>query len=145
METHYILVAEDDGDDQMLFNAALKECSTDFIVNFFANGEQLIQFLDRLLSVRPCCIFLDLNMPKMDGLETLRCIKDHEQLRNIPVVMLSTSNNPSEIDTCRASGAFDFLVKPETYGKLVAMIKEVLSLFSEKPATNIHNDLAWAD
>lgn len=144
METHYILVAEDDSDDQLLFNAALRECNTDFTVNFFSNGEQLVLFLEQLLSVRPCCIFLDMNMPVMDGLETLRCIKDHEQLRNIPVIMLSTSNNSREIATCKASGAFDFLVKPETYGNLVAMIKKVLSLFTEKPAGNIQNDFPWA-
>lgn len=69
--------------------------------------------------VTPGCILLDLNMPGMDGREVLRFIKTHPRLKQVPVVVLSSSNDPRDITTCYRDGANSYMVKPPNFEGLV--------------------------
>ena len=93
-----ILMADDDADDRLLAKDALAECKLPGELHFVENGEELLDYLNRrgrftqmATSPRPGLILLDLNMPKKDGREALREIKNNPDLRKIPVVVLTTS------------------------------------------------------
>ena len=93
-----ILIADDDADDRMLISDALRESRVSNDLHFVENGEELLDYLrnrgkfsDALKFPRPGLILLDLNMPKMDGREALKEIKETPELKSIPVVVLTTS------------------------------------------------------
>jgi CheY-like chemotaxis protein len=127
MQNNFILIAENDSDDQLFFRTALGECNTDLVPVFFQNGEELLQYINNGVTQLPAAIFLDLNMPKMNGMEALLEIKRRPQLDKVPVIMISTSNNPYEIDKCRTIGASDFMVKPNTFRQLSDSLRTMLS------------------
>ena len=113
-----ILLADDDEDDCMFFKRALDEM--DLSTQFFAvhDGEQLIKHLSENLTHLPHIIFLDYNMPRKNGLECLHEIKNNNDLKHIPVVMFSTSNNWDTINSLFKSGAHVYIRKPSDFGQL---------------------------
>jgi len=122
-----IMIVDDDIDDRDFFSEAVAELAipTDCLTSF--NGENALILLrnggDRL----PDCIFLDLNMPKMDGRIFLVELKKDEKLKNIPVVMYSTSSHQKDIDETRALGAIFFVTKPTEFKKLLQTISFVMN------------------
>lgn len=99
-----ILMAEDDADDRLFTGMALKENSVANPLVTVNNGEELLEYLyqkgkfsDPATSPQPCFILLDLNMPKLDGREALKIIKDDEKLKGIPVVVMTTSKAEEDI------------------------------------------------
>lgn len=127
-----ILVADDDGDDFLLLKEALLEVSpappAEEIRNV-QNGEELMNYLlrqgkyaDPRNSPVPDLIFLDLNMPRKDGLSALREIRSNARLCHIPVNIFSVSNNAKDILAGYQSGANSFLTKPARYTDLVQMM-----------------------
>ena len=130
----FIVCADDDQDDQMLFQEALQATGYSHLLHQVYNGALLIQFLEdgakeqRLL---PDLIFLDLNMPVKDGRETLRSIKAAKSpYKNIPVIVLTTSNSMADIETCYEYGANLFVVKPSSFNELSRILKGFMELFS---------------
>jgi DNA-binding response OmpR family regulator len=118
----YILVAEDDEDDQFLLREAFSECGADCPLEFVGDGAELMSYLDNRLhdaSHLPSLILLDLNMPKKNGRQVLLEIKQHEYLQRIPVVMVTTSKNVEDITFCEQAGAADYVVKPAQFSELV--------------------------
>ena len=94
------------------------------MILFAENGEEVIEILTRFSSGElPCLIVLDLNMPKMNGTETLRYLKSEERFRKIPVIIYSTSINPVERDRCLHLGARDYISKPASFGESVSTAK----------------------
>jgi len=91
------------------------------------DGVELLSYL-RSHVVHPDLIFLDLNMPRKDGREALRELKADTALKTIPVIMLSTSSAPFDVDECYRSGANFFLSKPDDYHALVDMLTHMLAL-----------------
>jgi CheY-like chemotaxis protein len=124
-----ILMADDDEDDVLLTRTALEESR---LKNpFFAvkDGEELLDYLchrgkfsDPQTAPRPGLILLDLNMPRKDGREALREIKANPTLRQIPVVVLTTSKAEEDIIRSYDLGANSFIVKPVTFASLVNVI-----------------------
>ena len=102
-KTIHIIVADDDEDDRALFEMAVKELNTAFELTVLNDGPALLSFLDS--HKKPDIIFLDLNMPKMNGFECLKQLKKSELYKHIPVVVLSTSNREEDIEKCRELGA----------------------------------------
>lgn len=132
MIRQFILVAEDDPDDQYLLQTALSDNGFTEKVDFVSNGVELISFLNSLLEVEahpelPKLIILDLNMPKMDGKEALRKIKSHAELRKIPVVVFTTTKNQREVQRCYDLGANTYVVKPSSYATLLDIVREICS------------------
>ncbi|HXL73532.1 MAG TPA: response regulator, partial [bacterium] len=99
-----ILMAEDDADDRMLAQKALVKNGADNPLITVNNGKELLDYLyqkgnysDPSTSPKPCLILLDLNMPKVDGREALKSIKNDENLKSIPVVIMTTSQSEEDI------------------------------------------------
>jgi CheY-like chemotaxis protein len=125
-----ILMADDDPDDRLLVKDALCECGEESPaadrIRFVEDGEDLMDYLQRRgrhsdpsHSPRPDLILLDLNMPRKDGREALREIRADEELRNIPVVVFSTSRAETDITLVYGLGANSFVTKPVAFDLLV--------------------------
>ncbi len=125
-----ILIADDDEDDREMIQDAIKESRLINSIHCVKDGEEMMDYLqnlgkykDQIKNPFPGLILLDLNMPRMDGREALREIKTNLQLRQIPVVVLTTSQ--AEVDILRTYelGANSFITKPVLFGELVKVIK----------------------
>jgi CheY-like chemotaxis protein len=122
-----LLVADDDADDRLLLQDAFQTLGFSTEVRFVENGEELLASLqgrdgsepERL----PHLILLDLNMPMLDGRETLRLIKADERLCSIPVVVLTTSQSARDVVESFMSGANAYVPKPGSFENLVRMLK----------------------
>lgn len=133
-----ILVADDDPDDRLMFKDSFEETGMHNTVHFVNDGEELLDYLMRrgtyasLTNVRlPGLILLDLNMPKKDGREALKEIKGNPSLRQIPVVVFTTSK--AEEDICRSYelGVNSFICKPLSYDVLVKTVKSLVKYWLE--------------
>jgi CheY-like chemotaxis protein len=125
-----ILLADDDEEDRMLACDALAESRVSNNINCVTDGEDLMDYLQRrgkyttpAAAPRPGLILLDLNMPKKDGREALREIKSNPRLRQIPVVVMTTSKADEDIYRSYDSGASSFISKPVTFDGLVELMK----------------------
>jgi CheY-like chemotaxis protein len=125
-----ILMAEDDEDDRLLTKEALEENRLTNDLRFVEDGEELLDYLnrrgtyaDRAQSPRPGLILLDLNMPRKDGREALQEIKGDPRLREIPVVILTTSKADEDIHRSYALGANSYITKPVTFAGMVEMTR----------------------
>ncbi|WP_271254853.1 response regulator [Pseudanabaena sp. Chao 1811] len=125
-----ILVAEDDEDDRMLMQDALEENRLANDLHFVCDGEELMDYLqhrgqyhDPKTSPRPSLILLDLNMPRKDGREALKEIKSDPALRQIPVVVLTTSKAEEDILRTYDLGVSSFIAKPVIFESMVQIIK----------------------
>lgn len=114
-----ILVVDDDPEDRSIIEDGFAEVGMDTWVHYEENGEKALHFLRATADDRqlPCLIILDLNMPRMNGTQTLRAIKENERFKNITVLIYSTSLNPIEKNECIQLGARDFVIKPVTYSE----------------------------
>ena len=127
-----ILMADDDEDDCLLAQEALVESRLANNLHIVSDGEQLMDYLyhrgkysDIDLSPRPGLILLDLNMPKKDGREALKQIKADANLRQIPIVILTTSKADEDIYRSYDLGANSFITKPVTFSGLVEVMKTI--------------------
>jgi two-component system response regulator len=127
----YVLIAEDDEDDRFLVEAAMKECGHRDHLTFVENGVELLTFLraekkkNPMEKHFPTFILLDLNMPKKDGREVLKEIKEDEDLRVIPIVVFTTTKNENEVRRCYELGANTYVVKPVSFDKLVKVVGDI--------------------
>ena len=128
MPDAFILIAEDDADDRFLLQAAFQENGFSDKLHFVDNGVELMDYLfsirneDGMPVVLPKFILLDLNMPKKDGREVLREIKQHPDLKKIPVVIFSTTNNEQEMRRCYELGANSYITKPNSFDHLLKIV-----------------------
>lgn len=127
-----ILVADDDSDDCLLTREAFRENRLAHRLHFVHNGEELLDYLhgrppftDRQRFPLPGLILLDLNMPLKDGREALVEIKSDPRLRNIPVVILTTSAEPEDILRSYADGANSFISKPGSFSGLLDTVRAI--------------------
>jgi CheY-like chemotaxis protein len=124
----YIFLADDDADDRLLFEDALRELNSKTRLTIAQDGVELLDILNETVPPPPDVIFLDLNMPRKNGFECLEEIKQKHKLKDIPVVILSTSSQESTIDQVYEQGAHYYIRKPNSYKKLKALIEQVLSI-----------------
>lgn len=127
--TKNIFLTDDDADDCLLFSEALHEIySQDEARLIIANdGVKLMQALDESVPPPPEVIFLDLNMPRKDGFECLDEIRRDPKLKDIPVVIYSTSSNNDIVNRTYQQGANYYICKPQSYNLLKRTIQFVLS------------------
>ncbi|MBF0460350.1 MAG: response regulator [Magnetococcales bacterium] len=120
-----ILLLEDDRVDAMTVKRALKVIHVNNPVAVVGNGEEGVAWLQDPQNEQPCIILLDLNMPRMNGIEFLNVIKQEERLRTIPVVVLTTSKD--ELDRARSFGlgVAGYMVKPVDYLQFVEVIRTI--------------------
>ncbi len=127
-----ILIVDDDADDRQMIAEAFQENRLANELKYAEDGEQLMDYLCRrgefknpATSPRPGLILLDLNMPKKDGREAIKEIKGNPELRDIPVVVLTTSKAEEDIYRTYNLGVNSFITKPVTFDALVAITKDL--------------------
>ncbi|MDR7372878.1 response regulator [Flavobacterium aquidurense] len=131
-----IILAEDDKDDQDLFMEALSATKVPSEVTTVENGEQLINTLKDPDEQKPDIVFIDINMPVKGGKEALSEIKSDEELKEIPAVMLSTSNHPKDIEDTFNEGANLYIQKPSSFTSFILILKKVFILHWTKALLN---------
>lgn len=120
-----ILLVEDDTVDARTVKRALDDLGAATPLIHLTNGEEALRYLRNDQNERPCIILLDLNMPRMNGIEFLRAIKDEENLKTIPVIVLTTSREGRDVlDTFDLSVA-GYVVKPVDYKRFVDTIRTI--------------------
>ena len=128
-----ILLADDDAGHMRLIEKNLGRAGLNNPIERFEDGAAILDFLfSRGARVRqadkPYLLLLDIRMPKVDGVEVLRQVKADHELRKIPVIMLTTTDDPREVERCHALGCNSYIVKPVDYEKFAEAIKH-LGLF----------------
>ncbi|SRR5579871_1270176 len=135
----YFVVVDDNQGDQLLLKKALEDNGVEEPFRFVGNGLDLIHLLEEckpsLLTpagILPCLILLDLYMPRVDGHEALRIIKNDRDLRKIPIIILTSSHTEHDITQSYHEGANSFLSKPMEYRNLVGLIGLVKKYWLEE-------------
>ena len=129
-----VLVADDDQNDVFFLRRAFDKAGLPYPVHDVRDGQEAIDYLsgcndfkDRSQFPLPALLLLDLKMPRVSGFDVLRWLETRQELRDLPVVVLSSSNQPSDIEKAQALGADDYLVKPTQFDELMELAKKITS------------------
>ncbi len=126
-----IIIAEDDAGHARLIEKNLGRVGLHNPIQRFENGQDVLDFLFRRgpgphrKTDTAYLLLLDIRMPKVDGVEALRQIKEDPTLRKLPVIMLTTTDDPREIERCHLLGCNSYIVKPVDYDKFAEAIKQL--------------------
>lgn len=128
-----ILVVDDDPEDHLIIKEFFREAGKDNNVRFLDNGKKAIEFLQLIPDDVPLpkLLVLDLNMPVLNGTQTLIHIKQLGRFKHIPVIIFSTSENENEKRKCLSFGASDYVVKPSTYEDGLKMVEKFTSYIAD--------------
>jgi CheY-like chemotaxis protein len=124
-----VLLIEDNLIEIMKMERTILSLGLEHTVNVANNGEEALEILEDALRW-PDLILLDLNMPRISGLEFLSILKNNKQLKHIPTVILTTSDNQKDIEECYRIGVSGYIVKPLKYNDYIDKIQNVLSYWS---------------
>ncbi len=127
-----ILLADDDIDDCGFFRDALGELEEPIQFSAVHDGEQLMQLLSNELNELPNVLFLDLNMPRKNGFECLAEIKFSKKLKQLPVIIFSTSFEQEVVNELYENGAQYFIRKPSEFSQFKKIIQQTLTLFPQR-------------
>jgi CheY-like chemotaxis protein len=132
--TKTVLVADDDQNDVFFLRRAFDKAGLPYPVHDVRDGQEAIDYLsgsahfqDRSQFPLPDLLLLDLKMPRMSGFDVLRWLESRNDLKDLPVVVLSSSNQPSDIEKAQALGADDYLVKPTHFDELMDLARKITS------------------
>ncbi len=128
-----IWLADDDKDDGDLFTDVVKQILPLSTVTVIGRGDLLMEKLKG--EERPDCLFLDINMPEMDGLECLLQIRAQRIFRNLPIIIFSSTTQPAHLSTSYEYGANLFYTKPSSFQELIAGLSSILKLNWKDPGT----------
>jgi CheY-like chemotaxis protein len=123
--TKPVLLLEDDRVDVLSVTRAFRELKIVNPLQVVGNGEEGLHYLTDGNNPKPCLILLDVNMPRMNGLEFLKRIKSDEELRRIPVIVLTTSKADQDMLESYRHGVAGYIVKPATYLQLVEVVRVI--------------------
>ena len=133
-----ILIADDDIDDQMLLRDGFIEANIPASFGFASDGEELLEMLRKPGAVHKKgvdLVILDLNMPRMDGLEALDSLRSDPELEETAVIVLSTSDNPQDSRRCIQLGALDYLGKPNSGDGYATLASSIYNAWLAKGIT----------
>jgi CheY-like chemotaxis protein len=119
-----LLLADDDIDDIELFYEAVKEVQPDAELAIAHTGRQL---LSRLQGCTPAIIFLDINMPEMNGWQCLKFLKSDAMWKHIPVIIYTTSSSKRDVEIANDLGAYKLVTKPDRFRDLLKMLSEIIT------------------
>ena len=127
-----ILLVEDNPNDVELTLRALRKQNLDTKVFVVRDGAEALDFIfasgnyaSRKIDVRPKVVFLDLKLPKVDGIEVLRKVKADDRTRNIPIVMLTSSQEERDVAESYKLGANSYIVKPVDFGQFTESVRQL--------------------
>lgn len=129
LKTLKILLIEDDAIEVMKFKRVLSNLRLNHSIVEANNGEEALKILN-IKDQMPNIILLDLNMPKIDGIEFLSNLKKNDKLRHIPAVVLTTSNNIKDLKKCYEIGIAGYILKPLKYEDYITKIESLLTYWS---------------
>jgi CheY-like chemotaxis protein len=135
MQQHYIIIVDDDEDDRFLIESAFQDTMLQTRLQFFDNGDSLLSFMQSCPSVLPSVILMDINMPGRSGIETLQILKTASPMKNVPIIIFSTTKSAHEINEVYNSGANSFITKPSSYEGLKALVHKIHSYWVETNLT----------
>lgn len=118
-----IYIAEDDRDDFLMLKEAIEDVLPKFNIEHAVDGKAFLQLLNK--GVEPDLIFLDLNIPRKNGIDCLIELRQIEKLKTTPVIIYSTSSAIDEIDLCYKNGCTLYLVKPVSFKDLVSQLRKI--------------------
>ncbi|MCW3074045.1 MAG: hypothetical protein JWP69_1114 [Flaviaesturariibacter sp.] len=121
-----VLYADDDTDDRGWVSEACMAAGSSIKIDFVENGKQVLDYLEAIPTTQlPSLIVLDLNMPEMDGRQTLQQLKSNPFYKQIPVVIVTTSSNKIDKEVCSRLGAALYLTKPDTHAEWQKIIQQL--------------------
>lgn len=126
-----ILLVEDDPGDAMLVEEALLDGAEDRSVVQVSDGVAALEYLRDTAQPRPDLIVLDLNMPRMNGAETLKALKEDEALKSIPTVILTTSAASQDVSAAYATYASAYVVKPVNLDDFISAVRNIDTFYRE--------------
>ncbi len=124
-----ILFVEDDAIEVMMFNRVIQKIGINHRLIEANNGENALEILNAK-EIIPDIILLDLNMPKLNGVDFLRILKNDEHLKHIPTIVFTTSNNYRDISECYNIGIAGYIIKPLKYDDYLVLVKKTLDYWS---------------
>jgi CheY-like chemotaxis protein len=132
MTNQDILLVEDNPDDVELTRIAFAEAGIDGRLAVVRDGAEALDYLfargayaDRAGAPLPAIVLLDLNLPKLDGREVLQGIRGDDRTRNLPVVVLTTSDEPFDVEASYALGVNSYIRKPVDFDQFVSVVKQI--------------------
>jgi len=125
------LIIDDDPDDQEIFIMCIKKISKHINCTTMNNGVDAVAMLKTDTAYTPQYIFIDVNMPKINGIECLRMIKNIDRLKYAKIYMYSTTSEGATVTESKRLGANDFLVKPSKTAELKEKLSEIFEIVSE--------------
>lgn len=131
-EPIHLLLADDDNDDCLLFEEALKELDQSTHLTMVNDGEQLMKYLNKKTPPIPFVLFLDLNLPRKNGIECLQEIKADRELRHLHVIIYSTSAELDMVNLLYRSEAQYYIRKPAEFSQLKKVINHALMMIKKK-------------
>lgn len=124
-----ILFVEDDSIEVMMFNRVIKKIGVNHKLIEANNGENALEILFAK-EIIPDIILLDLNMPKLNGIEFLKILKNNADLNHIPTIIFTTSNNHRDISECYKIGISGYIIKPLKYDDYLILVQKTLEYWS---------------
>ncbi|UZO81120.1 response regulator [Aquimarina sp. ERC-38] len=129
MKNAYILSIEDSRTDIVLMNRVFNKEIPNCEVKYIEDGESAVKFFEtnQFVENPPKCILLDIKLPKMNGLEVLNYLRNKKKVKNIPVIMLSSSDRPEEISETYELGGNSYVEKPKDFKDLKQKLPEIIN------------------
>jgi CheY-like chemotaxis protein len=136
-----VLLADDDESDRLLFREAFEEIKIRTVVNTVNDGVELLEYLNNPKMDLPHILFLDLNMPRKNGIECLREIKKNENWKDIAVAIFSTSSSPADIEQTFVQGANIFIRKPNDFDTLKKLLSKSIMMNWQYHTSGLNRDV----
>lgn len=136
----HIILADDDEDDRLLFTDAFEEMKINTKVNTFNDGVELMEYLNTPGAVLPNVLFLDLNMPKKNGIECLNEIKKNDRFNEIAIAIFSTSSSEEHIEETFVQGANIYIKKPSDFNTLKKVLSDVVTINWQYYTSGLNRD-----
>lgn len=140
MKNLKICLVDDDNDDREIFQEAFNELNSENVLMVFKNGLEIIDYLDKTEEA-PHIIFLDLNMPIMGGLETLKEIRTNERFKSLSIAIYSTSSSEKDIEETLAAGANIYITKPANFERLKDTLRKAIKVNWQYHASEMDKEM----
>lgn len=136
----HIFLADDDADDRSFFADAFNTMQLRFNLKMFKDGEELMEHLKVPENILPSIVFLDLNMPRKNGIECLKEIRENPRLKNLSVAIYSTSSNAEDIHDTFVLGANIYITKPSNFKELIRVLHKVVTVNWQFHTDNLNKE-----
>lgn len=135
-----ITLADDDEDDRLFFTDAFEELKINTIVNTVNDGKELLNYLNHPETVLPNIVFLDLNMPILNGIDCLKLIKSNDKFNDIAIAIYSTSSSDQDVEDTFVLGANIYIKKPSNFDDLKKILSDVVIINWQYHTNSLNKD-----